>query len=125
MSLPFDSTLCLRDSTRAVVHLSPNICSMILPECVIVIVIFQSSNLSSVLVQPCTSTLFPSVQSLEPGPTRGCKHAVEVHKFQSVGTRAMAGCLFQRLSEASLFLKNFFVFEFFCFLFSGKRKTKS
>ena len=52
MSLPFDSILFLRDSTRAVERVSPDICSMTFPECVIVIVIFQSSNLSSVLTQP-------------------------------------------------------------------------
>ena len=48
-------------------HVTPGICSMTFPECVIVIVIFQSSHLSSVLMQPSTPTLLPSVHSSDPG----------------------------------------------------------
>ena len=129
MSLPFDSILCLRDSTRAVGHLSPNICfddPTRVCHCHCHLPVFEFEQCFGATVHFHTLSVC-SVLGTWSDP--GCKHPVEVHNFQSVGTRAMAGCLFQRLSEASLFLKSFYfwdVFEFFCFLFSEKkRKTKS
>ena len=111
-----DSLFFLRSrhhSTRAMGHVSPDTCLMIVLECVIVIVTFQSSNLCSVLTQPskpCVSnhkdvhvescllhdesvsmkrirpTLFPSVHSSEPGPTQGCEHPLNTQGFMSLST---------------------------------------
>ena len=93
MSIPFDRICFLRD----VGHVSPDIWSMTFPECVIVIVIFQSSNLSSVLVQSSTPTLFP----LRTWSDWGDKRPVEVLRFQSAGTRARVQCTSNRICSAT------------------------
>ena len=112
----FDSLFFFGVMTTALMsegHGSPDICSMIFPEFVIVIVFFQSSNLCSVLTQPAGTISKPCVSNHE------------------------ASCLFQRLVRNFSFKPSLrklkfesasslsFFFYFVCLVFFFLKKKKS